>query len=151
MEISAVNSFQYLGQTEQSSFQQLSSRLLREQVANINDAAARTAATGGIGRPELPTPEHRKLYEACQDFEALFIKQMLNAMRKTVSKTGLIDGGMAEEIFEDMLYDEYAKKMARTAQFGLADMLYRDLSPQIGLKAATPAAAAEAYERGRAT
>ncbi len=40
---------------------------------------------------------------------------MLNVMRKTVEKEGLLDGGMSEDIFEDMLYDEYAKKMAETA------------------------------------
>lgn len=69
-----------------------------------------------------------ELYKVCQDFEAIFIKQMLNVMRKTINKTGLLDGGFAEEVFEDMLYDEYAKKMAKNANFGLSDTLYRQLS-----------------------
>jgi flagellar protein FlgJ len=69
-------------------------------------------------------PELAKLREVCQDFEAIFIKQMLDAMRKTVTKTGLIDGGMAEDIFEDMLYEERAKLMAKTGSFGIADILY---------------------------
>jgi peptidoglycan hydrolase FlgJ len=69
------------------------------------------------------------LYKACQDFEALFIKQMLDAMRKTVNKQDdMLNGGMSQDIFEGMLYDEYAKKMAQTAQFGLADMIYRQVS-----------------------
>ena len=50
-------------------------------------------------------------------------------MRKTVEKSGLLDGGMAEDFFEDMLYDEYAKKMAETANFGLAAMIYGQLQP----------------------
>jgi Rod binding domain-containing protein len=75
---------------------------------------------GGIDRSS-------RLYKVCQDFEAIFIKQMLNVMRKTIHKTGLTDGGMAEEIFEDMLYDEYALKMAKSRQFGISDMLYREL------------------------
>lgn len=69
-----------------------------------------------------------ELYKVCQDFEAIFIKQMLNVMRKTINKTGLLDGGFAEEVFEDMLYDEYAKKMAKNGNFGLSDSLYRQLS-----------------------
>jgi Rod binding domain-containing protein len=69
------------------------------------------------------------LYKVCLEFEAIFIKQMLNSMRKTVEKSGMLDGGMAEEIFEDMLYDEYAKKMASTANFGLAAMIYGQLQP----------------------
>jgi flagellar protein FlgJ len=151
MELSAINSFQYLGQSEQLSFERLSSQLLREQQDSGSAVSTSSAATEGAHGLELPTAEHRKLFEACQDFEALFIKQMLNAMRKTINKTHLIDGGMAEEIFEDMLYDEYAKKMAKTAQFGLADMLYRQLSPQIGLEAGTSAAAAEAYQHAQGT
>jgi peptidoglycan hydrolase FlgJ len=70
------------------------------------------------------------LYKVCLDFEALFIKQMLNVMRKTVEKQGLLDGGMSEDIFEDMLYDEYAKKMAQTAQFGLAETMYLQINHQ---------------------
>ena len=69
------------------------------------------------------------LYKVCLEFEAIFVKQMLNSMRKTVEKSGLLDGGMAEELFEDMLYDEYAKKMAAAANFGLAAMIYSQLQP----------------------
>ncbi len=71
------------------------------------------------------------LYKVCLEFEAIFIKQMLNSMRKTVEKSGLLDGGMAEDFFEDMLYDEYAKKMAETANLGLAAMIYGQLQPSI--------------------
>ena len=71
-----------------------------------------------------------ELYKACLDFEAIFIKQMLNVMRKTVQKEGLLDGGLSEDIFEDMLYDEYEKKMAETAQFGLAETMYIQINHQ---------------------
>ena len=74
------------------------------------------------------TKKDAKLYETCQDFEALFIKQMLNSMRQTVNKTGMLDGGMAEDVFEDMLYDEYSKLMAKNANLGLTDLLYKQLS-----------------------
>ena len=76
--------------------------------------------------------ELQKLKEASQDFEAIFIKQMLDAMRKSLPKGGLLDGGMAENIFEDMLYEERAKIMAKTGSIGIADMLYnryRDMIP----------------------
>ena len=118
MDITAVNPYQYLGQNEQSSFQRLSGRFLRSREQAADPSAASST-------------DHEKLLQACRDFEALFVKQMLNAMRKTVNKSGLIDGGMAEEIFEDMLYDEYAKKMTKTAGVGLAETLYRELSPQL--------------------
>lgn len=73
--------------------------------------------------------KNSRLYQVCVEFEAIFIKQMLNSMRKTVEKSGLLDGGLAEEFFEDMLYDEYAKKMAENANFGLAAMIYGQFQP----------------------
>ncbi|MBN1646865.1 MAG: rod-binding protein [Spirochaetales bacterium] len=79
-------------------------------------------------KPPAAKGDNDKLKKACEDFSSIFIKQMLNSMKKTVHKSGLMDGGMAEEIFEDMLYDEYAKKIASTANLGLADMMYRQLS-----------------------
>jgi Rod binding domain-containing protein len=94
--------------------------------------AARAAAARGGARSAKPRAVDRssKLYKVSVEFEAILIKQMLNAMRKSVAKSGLIDGGMAEEFFEDMLYDEYAKKMAGSAGFGLADMIVRQLSAE---------------------
>ncbi len=78
-----------------------------------------------------PVDKTSELYKACVDFESLFIKQMLDVMRKTVKKEGLMDGGMSEEIFTDMLYDEYSKKMAETSQFGLARMIYEQVSSKL--------------------
>ena len=88
--------------------------------------AARTAA--GAVRASIAGKDESRLKESCRDFEAIFIKQMLSSMRATVPRTGMIDGGFAGEIYEDMLYDEYAAKMARTAGLGIAEMLYRQLS-----------------------
>ncbi len=72
-----------------------------------------------------------ELYKASLEFEAIFIKQMLDVMRKTVQKDGLLDGGMSQEIYEDMLYDEYSKKMAESAQFGLAESIYWQVSSKL--------------------
>jgi len=35
---------------------------------------------------------------------------------------------MAEDIFKDMIYDEYAKKMSKTGDFGIKEILYKQLS-----------------------
>jgi flagellar protein FlgJ len=72
------------------------------------------------------------LYKASSDFEALFIKQMLDVMRKTIHKEDdLLGGGLGQDVYEDMLYGEYAKKMASSAQFGLADIIYRQMSSKL--------------------
>ena len=70
-----------------------------------------------------------ELYKASLDFESLFIKQMLDVMRKTIHKEDdMLGGGLGQDVYTDMLYNEYAKKMAATAQFGLADIIYRQVS-----------------------
>ncbi|MDA3955314.1 rod-binding protein [Oceanispirochaeta sp.] len=75
--------------------------------------------------------EMKKLKEACNDFEAIFIKQMLDAMKKTINRSYLTNRNMGEEIFDDMLYDEYSKKMSGTAGLGIGNMMYQQLSRQL--------------------
>ena len=96
-------------------------------IDSVTSAASSTAAKAGLP-VKKPIDKTSELYKACEDFESIFIKQMLNVMRKSVQKSGLLESGMSQEIFEDMLYDEYAKKMAQTAQFGLASMIYDQVS-----------------------
>lgn len=65
-----------------------------------------------------------QLREVAEDFETIFVKQMLESMRNTLNEDNrLVDTGMAGDYFEDMLYDEYAQVMSKTAGFGLADMI----------------------------
>ncbi len=72
--------------------------------------------------------DSKKLMETCREFESMFIKQMLDSMKKTVNKSGLIKENMGEKMFDDMLYDEYSKKMAASSGFGIADTMYKQLS-----------------------
>lgn len=67
-----------------------------------------------------------KLYEKSLELESYFVKNMLSAMRKTVVKSN--GDNYAQKMYEDMLYDEYAAMMTKNAGFGLADMMYLQLS-----------------------
>ena len=69
-----------------------------------------------------------KLYELCVELETFLVKNLIKSMRSTVQKTNLIDTGFAGEIYEDMLYDEYAKGFAKNANLGFAEMAYRELA-----------------------
>ena len=94
-------------------------------------------AEASVKREELPSfPASKKtpidktseLYETCLELETFLIKNLLKSMRSTVQKTKLIDTGFAGEMYEDMLYDEYAKQFTRNAGLGFAEMAYRDLT-----------------------
>ena len=62
-----------------------------------------------------------KLYEQCEALETFMVKILINGMRNTVQKSGLIDEGFAGKMYEDMLYDEYAMDFTKNAGFGLAN------------------------------
>ncbi len=82
-------------------------------------------------RYEIPDgTDEEQLRSVAEDFEAIFIKQMLESMRSTLNpENRLVDTGMAGEIYEDMLYDEYAQVMSKSGGFGLADMIVNQYRP----------------------
>ena len=86
-----------------------------------------TTGLKGIVKP-ADTFKDRKLREACAGFEALMLKQILTLARQSVPKSGLLDGGYGEEMFQSIHDDQIAQKMAGSKSIGFGDMLYRQLS-----------------------
>jgi len=74
-----------------------------------------------------PIDKEDKLYQLCLELETFLVKNLLTSMRNTVQKSGLVDDSFAGKMYEDMLYDEYAKDFTRSANFGLAEQAYRQL------------------------
>lgn len=71
----------------------------------------------------------KKLLKSCEDFESIFISQLMKEMRKTLNnKNNILHGGQAEEIFNDMLYDKYSQLASRQSDFGIARVMYDHLS-----------------------
>ena len=70
----------------------------------------------------------KKLMETCVEMESIFVAKMFKEMRKSVHKSEWLHGGFAEDIFEDMLYDEYSLNVSKNSKLGLASMLYDELS-----------------------
>jgi flagellar protein FlgJ len=77
---------------------------------------------------QVKEKRNERLMNVCIEMESLFVARMLKEMRNTVHKNALLHGGFAEEVFEDMLYDEYALELSRNSNLGLAKMLYEELS-----------------------
>lgn len=75
--------------------------------------------------------QEQGLREASQGLEALLVNQMFSAMRKTVPKNELFDGGMGEDIFRGMLDQEYATALSKTGSLGLADIIYNQMHDYI--------------------
>jgi len=67
------------------------------------------------------------LREATQEFERIFIAQMMQSMRATVPESGLMGSDSGHGIFRDMLDQELSRQIAFAGGFGIGDMLYQQL------------------------
>jgi flagellar protein FlgJ len=96
-------------------------------ISNINSSPLATA-----GKPTTANrdpKEDAKLKAACADMEAVFLNILLQQMRRTVPKTGLLgEKSSQQEIMRSLLDSEMAKNMANAGGTGLANMLYRQLT-----------------------
>jgi len=108
-------------------------RISSAPASNTEDFAKliqRTAASSAMAevRPlNEPIDKNDKLYQLCLELETFLVKNLLNGMRNTIQKSGLIEESFAGKMYEDMLYDEYAKDFTQNASFGLAEQAYRQL------------------------
>jgi flagellar protein FlgJ len=104
-----------------------------ERAKKTNQGTAETHGDLQGSRSQKVTIDRTsKLYEQCEALESFLIKNLLNGMRKTVMKSDLMDEGFAGQMYEDMLYDQYATNMTKNSNFGLADMAYLELTGQRG-------------------
>ena len=89
---------------------------------------ARLAGLGDLnGKKLTPEAKAKKLREACEGFESVFIQKMWQEMRNTLPKNGLLQG-RDERFWQDMYDQELAKSMTSAGGIGLADMMYEQLS-----------------------
>ena len=73
--------------------------------------------------------EAKKLREACEGFEAMFLSMMYKQMRATVPEGGLFGKkSNALKIFEDMRDTELMNAAAKSGGIGIADMMYKQLT-----------------------
>ena len=101
--------------------------MLERVAANRNtDDSSNSGVRRNTANPEID--KNDKLFQLCLELETFLVKNLLSSMRSTVQKSNLIEQGFAGKIYEDMLYDEYAKDLTRNAGFGLAEQAYLQLT-----------------------
>ena len=99
-------------------------------------ADAAESHTGETAPTKNPMTEdaqqQKKLREACEGFEAMFLSMMYKQMRATVPESELFGKkSNAIKIFEDMRDTELMNQAAKSGGIGLADMMMKQLSPTI--------------------
>ncbi|MBI1239829.1 MAG: chemotaxis protein [Alphaproteobacteria bacterium] len=79
------------------------------------------------GVPGAGAKTRAEAKSAAEDFEAVFITQMLEQMWAGVPTDGPFGGGHSEGVFRSFMLQEYGKSIARSGGIGLADNVYREI------------------------
>ncbi|WP_336959546.1 rod-binding protein [Sphingobium aquiterrae] len=110
------------------------------QIANISSAATAATATASGGGKRAIDPA---LAKVATQFEAIFMRQMIGAMRSASLGEGLTDSSATDQ-FRDMADARTADSMAATGTFGIAELLMNQFSGRVPASPATDAGAAAA-------
>ncbi len=72
-----------------------------------------------------------RLQKACEDFEALFAKQLLASAQTSPTGDTLFGSDAASSVVDEMFHTHLAQTIGRTRGLGLADMLARELQKTV--------------------
>lgn len=100
-----------------------------QKLKALTDKAETAEKAGIVGT--AADKQDKALKEACKGFEAMFLSMMYKQMRATVPEDKLFGESNGQKIFQDMRDSELMKNVAESGGVGLADMMYRQLSPQV--------------------
>ena len=75
---------------------------------------------------------------AAEDFESVFIAQMLQPMFEGLKTDGMFGGGSGEGVFRSLMVQEVGKEIARAGGIGIAGAVYGQMLKMQGLDG-TPA------------
>lgn len=119
------------------------------QLAALNQAGSDVSALSQYNPNRKPEDSKAAL----QQFEGLFIGQLLRLMYDTVPVNSEFGGGFAEETYRGMLIDEYGMNMAKTGGIGITDKLqkslydFQNIRNESGQIVTNASAAAESYRK----
>jgi Rod binding domain-containing protein len=78
-----------------------------------------------------PNSDHtQELKKVCEDFESIFIAQLMKTMRASIEKSGLFEENAGTDIYQSMFDFEVSNKIAHSGSFGIAEMIFKSLSGQ---------------------
>jgi Rod binding domain-containing protein len=77
--------------------------------------------------PRADDPRMAQMRHAAEEFEAVFIAQMMAPMFEGLDTDGLGGGGIGEETFRPMLIEQYGQALSKAGGVGIADSIVREL------------------------
>lgn len=91
-----------------------------------NALLARDPLASSAARPRQ-TADEAAAREAAEEFEAVFLAQMMAHMFEGISTDGLFSGGQAEQVYRSILVNEYGRIAAKSGGLGIADQVMSEI------------------------
>lgn len=105
----------------------METQLFNATQAQIFDVQAQAAQNRASSLARVSSDTKAVLREKAEDFEAVFLSQMLRPMFDTVPTDGLAGGGQAESVYRGLMVEEMGKSISKGGGIGIADSIYREL------------------------
>lgn len=96
--------------------------------ADTVNSVSRSAKT--VSRKSGEDSKDLELRDACKDFEAILLRQLLSTMRKSIPKSELFGDSHAREMYQTLQDDALADHLTSGRGTGLGEILYLQLSGQ---------------------
>ncbi|MBX2833874.1 MAG: rod-binding protein [Micavibrio sp.] len=96
-------------------------------LALMNASQSDAANAAGSVKNAAKARQIEQAGEAAQEFEAVFIAEMMKPMFEGISSDGMFGGGQGEEVFRSMLIQEYGKIISQTGSIGIADSVKAEM------------------------
>ena len=103
------------------------SPMIAPAVASPMLAAQRAPAIASTTRPAGSGMNMEAARKTAQDFEAVFVGQMVQLMFSNVETGSVFGGGEQEKMYRSMMQDEYGRTIAKSGGIGIADAVMRQM------------------------
>lgn len=95
-----------------------------EQIlGNLAVSGPQAAGQGAGAKPA----NAEKARQTAEEFEALFLSQMLAPIFEQMGTDPMFGGGPGEQVYRSMMVQEYGKAIARSGGVGIADAVQREI------------------------
>jgi len=84
------------------------------------------------GAPPATTKDLKALKKACEQFEAVFAKQLIKEMRKGIKSSPMGDQA-GSAIYQDMMDQSIGDSIAHSGSLGIGQMLYKQFAAQVSV------------------
>lgn len=105
----------------------MDTQFLNTAQTQVLDAQANAAKQRAEQLAGTRSTDKSELRKTAEDFESVFLAQMLRPMFETVPTDSFMGGGHAEGIYRSMMVDEIGKSISKSGGIGIADSIYREL------------------------